>query len=357
MKKIVLLMTTALLLLIIGCSGEKTTAPAVADSSPDLVTKDLQVVLDQNRPEEFTNPQASPDFHMGVVWFETRFDVFVATFIWGHFAKATDSTATPTDWSGKLNFGAVGGLKVRSAICFEKGQDSLLPSPDSSTIAWASTTFRDFDGFNVVILAKRGIVYLVEPRLAFSTAPFSLEIPLSGLVRYNALYKVDDHNGVAIFARQVPRPQCPHGGILGVWHRDSTAQNGPFEGYWLPAGMMPMPPLPVNMPKVYGKFFTTEENKQLFVGKYTDTTGAEVGELFGTWVYDDPTMCMMCGAGHALFKGRFTINGQGEVGDVMGEIGIPPGGFTTPKMNMPIRGAWRMDCSGDRPNDEARAIN
>ena len=359
MKKFAILMTTALLLIVIGCSDQKSTAPAVTDQSSDQVTTDLKVVLDQNRPSEFTQPEASPAFQMQVDSVDTSFDLYVATFVWGHFARNTDSTTTPTDWSGTLNFNAVGGIKARSVICFEKGQDSLLPPPDSATVAWISSTFRDFDGINIVMLSKHGVSYFVEPRLAFSTAPFSLEIPLSGLVKFSALYKVDDHNGVAVFARQIPRPRCPRGNVLGIWHRDSTWENGPFEGFWLPANIMPSPtmPPPPNFPKVFGKFFTTNDGQHLFAGKYTDSTGAEVGELFGKWFYDDPTMCPMCGAGHGMFKGRFTINGKGEVGDVMGEIGIAPGGPTVPAMNMPIRGVWRFDCAEDKPNDDSKTTN
>jgi hypothetical protein len=357
MKKLVLLMTAALFLFVIGCSEQKATAPAVTDSSTDQVTTDLQVALDQNRPDEFTQPKASPAFQMLMDSVDTSFDIYVATFIWGHFARNTDSTVTPTDWAGTLNFNAVGGIKARSVICFEKGQDSLLPRPDSATIAWASTTFRCFDGINVVMLSKRGVSYFVEPRLAFVTAPFSLEIPLSGLVKFNALYRVGDHNGVAVFARQIPRPQCPRGSMLGIWHRDSTWQNGPFEGFWLPANVVPNPtlPPPPNFPKMYGRFFTTNDGQHLFAGKYTDSAGVEVGELFGKWFYDDPTTCPMCGCGHAQFKGRFTITGQGEVGDVMGEIGFGFGS-TTPRMNMPIHGVWRMDCANDRPNDDSRVV-
>jgi len=301
-------------------------------------------------------PEASPAFQMQMDSIDTSFDIYVATFVWGHFPRNTDVTLRPTDWAGTLNFNAVGGIKVRSVICFEKGQDSLLPRPDSATIAWASTTYGGLDGINVVMLSKRGVAYFAEPRLAFRTAPFSLEIPLSKLMRFSAIYRVDEYNGVAVFARQIPRPQCPKGNLLGIWHRDSTWQNGPFEGFWLPANCMPNPTLPVppNFPKMYGRFFTTNDGQHLFAGKYTDSAGVEVGELFGKWFYDDPTMCPMCGCGHGQFKGRFTINGKGEVGDVMGEIGI---GFgpTASVMRMPIRGVWRMDCQNVNPEDVSRS--
>jgi hypothetical protein len=344
MKKVIALMTVALSLLVIGCSEQKPIAPSTPPSTQEQTNIDAQRVLDESGATDWSQPEAAPAFQTQVDSVDTSFDVYLATFIWGQFSSGMDSTATVTDWSGTLNLNAVGGIRVRSVFRFEPGQDSLLPPPDSATIAWTSQTLRDYDGLHIMILVKRGIVYVTEPRLRFATTPFSLDIPLSGLTRFNAFYRVDNHNGIVVFARQVPRLHCPRGNILGVWHRDSTWQNGPFEGFWLPGNMPPMPPLPPNLPKVYGKFFTTDDNQHLFAGKYTDTTGAEVGELYGTWFYDDPTMCMMCGSGHAQFKGRFTINGRGEVGDVWGEIGIAPGGWTTPKMNMPIRGVWRIDC-------------
>lgn len=357
MKKVIALMMVALSLLVIGCSEQKPIAPSAPPATQEQSNIDAQRVLDESGANDWNQPEAAPAFQTLVDSVDTSFDVYAATFIWGQFSSMMDSTATATDWSGTLNFNGVGGIRVRSPLRFEPGEDSLLPQTDPTTIAWISKTFRDCDGILVMVAVKRGIVYVTEPRLAFATTPFSLEVPLSGLARFNAVYRVDEHNGVIVFAHKIPRRVCPQGNIWGVWHRDSTWQNGPFEGLWLPAGPMPpMPPLPANLPKVYGKFFTTNDNQHLFAGKYTDTTGAEVGELYGTWFYDDPTMCPMCGAGHARFKGRFTINGKGEVGDVAGEIGIAPGGWTTPKMNMPIRGIWRFDCPGITPESNQNVM-
>ncbi len=359
MKKVIALMTVALSLLVIGCSEQTPIAPSTPPASQEQMNIDAQRVLDESGATDWSPSAAAPAFQTLVDSVDTSFDVYAATFIWGQFSSVMDSTATPTDWSGTLNFNGVGDIRVRSVFRFEPGQDSLLPRPDSTTIAWTSKTFRDCDGLLVMIAVKRGIVYVTEPRLAFVTTPFSLAIPLSGLERFNAVYRVDEHNGVIVLAHKIPRRVCPQGKIWGVWHRDSTSMNGPFEGMWLPGNLMLMPqlpPYPLNLAKVFGKFFTTDDGRHLFAGKYTDSSGAEIGELYGTWFYDDPMMCMMCGSGHARFKGRFTVNGKGEVGDIVGEIGIAPGGPTTPKMNMPIYGVWRFDCPGITPESNQNVM-
>lgn len=345
MKKAFLPFVAVLLLLAFGCSEEKAIAPNQTTPTPESSALNVQAIMEENTTADWSQPEASPQFQVQADSVDTSFDVYAVAFIWGRCANKWDSVAVPTDWSGSLSMNAVGSMRVRHVFRFEPGQDSLLPRIDSTSVSWVSQTTRNIDGLGVFLLVKRGVVYVAEPTLSFQTAPFSINIPISGLERYNAFYRLDDHNGVVAFARKMPRRHCPSGPIFGIWHRDSTSQNGPFEGFWLHSGMPgpPMPPFPPNLPKVHGKFFTTDDGKHLFAGKYTDSTGTEIGEVFGHWFYDDPTMCPMCGSGHAQFKGRFTINGKGEVGDVHGQLGFGPGP-TPNKMDMPMRGMWRFDC-------------
>jgi hypothetical protein len=197
-----------------------------------------------------------------------------------------------------------------------------------------------------MVLVKRGVVYAVAPTISFNTTPFSIEIPVDSLARLNKFIRIDDHNGIVIFARQLPRRICPHGGIMGVWHRDSTGNNGPFEALLIKGDVMvaTWPPDPHSIfAKAHGRFVTTDDGKRLFHGRYANHDGVEIGDLFGEWMYDDPTMCPMCGAGHARFKGRLTRDGHGEVGFVEGELGFGPGA-TMPRMDMPMKGRWHMEC-------------
>jgi hypothetical protein len=350
MKKLFVLVAIVLLLLAIGCSERDGTAPSSSTTTVDESTPDAQTVLESSSPSEWRAPEGSAVFQSMLDSIDTSFDVYVASFIWGQFARRDDTGAIPTDWSGTLNFNGVAHLKVHNLVSFEKGQDSLLPQPDSGTLAWISTVFRDYDGINLHLLVKRGVVYIVEPALRFTTRPFSLEIPLSKLDGYNGLFKVDDHNGIVVFTRLLPRRQCPHGAILGVWRRDSTRMAGPFDGLWItgePTGIV-MPPT-IATGKVFGRFFTTNTDGPLFEGVYTDTVGSEIGKVYGKWGYDDPTMCPLCGNGHAWFKGWYTVNGQGVAGEVSGELGGLPG--PTPSvMALAMKGKWRPYCTNAYPN-------
>jgi len=347
MKKAFLPFAAALLLLAIGCSEEKAISPNQTTLTPEVTTVDVQTIVDENTTADWSQPEASPQFQAQADSIDTSYDVYAVALIWGQCANVWDSVAVPTDWSGSLSMNAAGSLRVHRTFRFEPEQDTLFPQTDSGAVSWASRTSRDVDGLGLLMRMKRGIVYFTEPTLSFQTAPFSISIPISGLVRYNAFYRLDDHNGVVVFARQIPRRPCPKGSIIGVWHRDSTSNAGPFEALWLngePAANVWPPDPSLRFGKAFGRFFITDGGHRMFKGHYTDSSGTKIGDLFGTWEYDDPTMCPMCGSGHAVFRGRFTVDGGGEVGEIRGELGFGPGP-TWPRMDMPMHGVWRFNCA------------
>lgn len=350
MKKATLLVAAMLLLLAIGCSEQKSTAP---DQTNQVATVNPAEVVEENATTEWSQPQTAPGFQAQLDSIDTSFDAYALVFIWGQCARPQDSIASPTDWSGSVSMNAAGSLRLKRPIRFEPGQDTIYAPTDSFSVSWGSFTSLDVDGLGLMVLVKRGVVYAVAPKISFSTAPFSIEIPVDSLARLNAFFRIDEHNGIVIFARQLPRRICPHGAMLGVWHRDSTGQNGPFEGLWLrgePFGWPPPNPT-IKVGKVHGRFVLTEDGKRVFHGRYTDTAGVEVGDVFGEWMYDDPTMCPQCGQGHGRFKGKFTRDGQGEVGFVEGELGFGPGP-TLNRMDMPMRGRWWMECKNTDPNTD-----
>ena len=357
MKKVFLPFAAMLLLLVIGCSEQKSTTP---DSSADLTenpTVDPTAAVLESAGTDWSQPELAPTFQTQLDSIDTSYDAYALVFIWGQCANKYDSVRMTTDWSGSLSMNAAGSMRVKRVIRFEPGQDTLYPPTDSQSVSWGSVTTLDVDGLGLVVLVKRGVVYAVAPTISFTTTPFSIEIPVGDLAKLNLYQRIDDHNGIVIFARQLPRRHCPQGGVLGVWHRDSTSWNGPFEGIWLRGEpfIWPLTNAAVKVGKVHGRFFTTDDFQHLFRGRYTDPDGVEVGDVFGTWFYDDPTMCPMCGAGHARFKGRFTRDGQGEIGTIEGELGF---GFgpTIPKTDMPLHGRWRVDCPpAGEPNTDNSA--
>ncbi len=350
MKKAILPFVALLLLLAIGCSEQKATAPDQTAQVGQQTTVDPVAVVEENATTDWSQPELSATFQAQVDSIDTSFDAYALVFIWGQCANPQDSVAVPTDWSGSVSMNAAGYLRLRHPIRFEPGQDTIYPPTDSASVSWGSKTSREVDGLGLMVLVKRGITYAVAPTISFGTTPFSIQIPVDSLARLNTFIKIDDHNGIVIFARQLPRRICPHGGLLGVWHRDSTGWNGPFEGLWLRGEPLnwPLTNAAVRVGKVRGRFYTTDDFQHLFKGRYTDTAGVEVGDVFGEWMYDDPTMCPMCGSGHARFKGRFTRDGQGEVGFVEGELGFGPGA-TLPRTDMPLRGRWQIDCRNSDP--------
>lgn len=363
MKKVVLPFAAVLLLLAFGCSEQKGTAPDTTGDNAGGTAVDVQKLVDENTNSDWSQPEAAPAFQGQLDSIDTSYDMYAVVFIWGHFAPPNDTIVEPTDWSGSLSMNAVGNLKVKHLIRFEPGQDTLYPQTDSGAISWGSVTTRNVDGLGLVVLVKRGIEYFAPPTLSFQTAPFSIEIPVDGLARLNAFYRVDNHNGIVIFARQIPRRHCPKGAIMGIWHRDTSWNNGPFEALWIKGDVITAiwPPDPrAIFAKAHGRFFMTEDGQRLFHGRYADSTGTEVGNLFGTWEYDDPTMCPQCGQGHAVFRGKFTRDPVGdgpeiEVGEIHGQLGLGPGP-TFPRMDLPMHGRWRVKCGDSTTTSPDRIL-
>lgn len=356
MKKVFLPLAALLFLLATGCSEQKSTTPDTTSEVTETPVINPTTVVEENAGTNWSQPELAPTFQAQLDSIDTSYDAYALVCIWGQFANKYDSIRITTDWSGSLSMSAAGSMRVRHVIRFEPGQDTLYPPTDSQSVNWKSVTSLDVDGLGLVVLVKRGVVYAVAPTVTFSTTPFSIDIPVDDLAKLNLFHRIDDHNGIVIFARQLPRRHCPQGGLLGVWHRDSTSWNGPFEGIWLRGEPFtwPLTNAAVKVGKVHGRFFTTDDFQHLFRGRYTDTTGVEIGDLFGTWYYDDPTMCPQCGVGHARFKGRFTRDGQGEIGTIEGELGF---GFgpTIPKMDLPLKGRWQVECKNTDPSTDDSA--
>ena len=206
--------------------------------------------------------------------------------------------------------------------------------------AWRSISVNDFDGLTFLIFVKRGIEYFAAPRLFYDTEPMKLELLLERLEHLDAFFPAGPWSGVAVHARKLKPNHCPHGILGGRWIKDdNTGSEGRFEGIWADAHGSPIGP-------VAGRFWTTEGGERWLEGVVSGgTTTQVIIYLEGTWFYDDPRMCMMCGGGHGRFIGRFMRadgDGGGKFGGEFGDWSIWPD-----DVDMPFAGRWRRDCAND----------
>ena len=102
-----------------------------------------------------------------------------------------------------------------------------------------------------------------------------------------------------------------------------------------------------------GRYWVTEDGHRVLEGSVSGLhTDQVIAELKGTWGYDDPRMCPMCGMGHGFFHGKFEMLHNGAVGVFGGEFGnwaLPPDDLV-----MPFKGVWKLNCVR-RADDELPA--
>jgi len=129
---------------------------------------------------------------------------------------------------------------------------------------------------------------------------------------------------------------CDHGTLEGVWIRNSIfSDDGTFHGHWIGRDS--------TINAYYdGWYWTTTDYTRLFYGQLSDYITDEVlGYMFGTWFYDDPRLCPMCGTGHGQFEGYFIYNNEPGVGIVHGEFGWAG---DLMQDTLPMTGTWKWRC-------------
>jgi len=340
----VLFVLACLALIGAGCSRQPTRPEPLATVNPDSqpVPDEVQKLLDLEAidPDLGVLDAQSPTGDWPTLS-DTSYDVYAVTFLWGtFFPPTTETPPPPTDWSGKLAINAEGFIGVHDKIDFEPDEDAVIDEDIPNMAAWRSMTSNDFDGLSFLIFVKRGNLYFAAPMLMFETAPINLNFTLDRLEKLDAFFQVAPWSGVAVHARKLRPHHCPHGVLGGRWIKENdTGSEGHFEGMWIGADGRPIGPLA-------GRFWTTEDGKHLLEGVVSEGMTAHVIiYLEGTWEYDDHRMCMVCGAGHGKFIGRFKLadgDGGGKFGGEFGDWSLWPD-----DANMPFAGRWRADCPDD----------
>ncbi|MEW6050374.1 MAG: hypothetical protein AB1644_04850 [Candidatus Zixiibacteriota bacterium] len=348
MRTITVLLLATLLLCVAGCNSDQPAPVATQNDNSNTVRlpAEIQSQLDKLTPTEAdleSDFTSLPSVQVPPPVFDTSFDVYAVGILWGHLANRPLNGTTTTDWSGSLWVNGVAVVTIPLTLGFEPNQDSLLPQTIPSQAAWVSYTTGDFDGIAALVFLKRGIVYITPPVLTFETPPFTKQFTFEQLRRLNVVYQVDSVNSVAIQARKLWPFPCPQGIMRGEWVKNNiSGDSGHFGGLWLeqtntPAGVYS------------GVFWTTSDGRRLFEGWVSGyMTDQIIAYLRGTWYYDDPTMCPLCGSGHGRYSGYFKYVNSTRGGTIDGEVGWAP---SIEQLNLPMVGVWKQFCPFGHDDD------
>lgn len=341
MKSLRFILPLLAALLMIGCGDETKPPTSSVPEQPALtVSPDLEAAMTAKLDElsgeknlDVNNPP--PDL-------DTNFDYYAVVFVWGTLRPTTILGGLIIDWSGSLN----GDIRPVHPIDFEPETDSILTDTLSpGIIEWASSTLLEYDGIAGLLRHDRRNVYFAEPRIYFTTKPFSIDLTLSQLDRYFEIFPVDSMNAVAVMAHRIERRVCAHGQFKGQWVReDITAFKGTMHGLWLNADGD-------SVGRYAGSYWVTDSGESVLEGTISGLVTDDIkGHFKGKWWFDDPRMCPSpeCGTGHGRFVGKLAYIPAGYVGEIAGEFGDMIGNKA-----MPMHGAWRVFCRGfNEPHTE-----
>ncbi len=143
-------------------------------------------------------------------------------------------------------------------------------------------------------------------------------------------------NGVAIFARQLHPHVCNEGLMTGEWLKDNLAgYSGSLSGVWMnEAGD--------SVGYFAGTFDSDSSGWRSFHGTVSGLLTTQViAEFNGTWYYDDPRMCPICGSGHGQYTGTYRYLDGSSSGRIQGTFGYPSDDWDN---HLPLHGTWEQFC-------------
>ncbi len=338
MSKALILLCGLFTALLAGC-GEQTSVPAAPENDSQVPSEVADLLGRFAVPVDMV--VNDPEMQVGNSDVETpppydNYDVYAVTILWGSLTNTATPGGTPVDWSGTLSVNGVVTIDVLHTISFENNQDVLIPTNNPAVAAWTSFAANDFDGLNCLIYVDKDIVYITAPELTFDTAPFDISYQLEELADLSEFHLVNNIHGFAISARKIYSSSCPSGLIVGEWVRDDVGgASGWFGGQWLnPDGSV--------FGGVAGTFTTDNNGLRTFEGVVSEGMLTVVTyRVFGTWYYDDPTMCPLCGSGHGYFCGFYTDQNSQLKGLIKGEFGYAADAADN---HLPLSGKWVEMC-------------
>jgi hypothetical protein len=337
MKRLLILFNITLLMLILGCSQERTT-PTQSEAEPQgsAIPNSWQNTLDSlDIREPLLYDQILDPTNSLPLLSDPDMDFYAVTFIWGRLPLAPPSDGPAIDWGGSIFADCAKG-EVLDAISFEPGQDSLVVPPEGDLFAWESITTSHFDGIAIIVGFCNVCAIPCLDGLSFLTEPITIELSTDQLAYLNAFYPVDEFNGVVVIARRIPRLDCPRGTFDGQWIRVDDWRTGRFNGLLATGDGVPFG-------RMAGRFWPEGDNYVwTFAGELSGIETDEVKAILrGVWYYDDPRMCPMCGEGHGMIKGLILSPKGRPIGHLVGEFG--DWCIECPD-TLPLRGHWAIRC-------------
>ena len=339
MKKILSAICLSLIFALLGCSNDSSTntpdngGDKMPASTQELLSKyavPIQIpTIDDELVQQNTTP-ATPPYD--------NYDVYAVTLLWGSIANTTPGGGPLTDWSGSASINGVATFDVTHTIQFEPGQDSLIATNVPSMAVWASQVANDYDGINMLIYLDKDIVYITAPMLTITTPAITKTFNFSELENLDAFYLVSNTGALAIHARRVYSSSCATGAITGEWIRaDVGGQSGTFQTTWWGSNG-------AAFGQFAGNFWSENDGLRVFEGWVSlGLTAQVVYHVYGTWYYDDPRMCPICGSSRGAYVGFYTDMNNKLVGFVKGQFGNL--GLDPAQNNLPLNGYWRDFCN------------
>jgi hypothetical protein len=335
MKTLKLALPMLFALFIVGC-GEESKPPTSAVNEPPVQTIPSELASAMTTKLDELSGAEGIDVRNPPQIYDSNFDYYALVIVWGTLRPTNILGGPIIDWSGNMNFNGVGDINPVHPIDFEPETDAIIADSLPGFVEWTSTTLLESDGIAGIVRHDRRVVYIVSPRLQFSTAPFAVELQLDQLERFSGIFPVDNMNAVAVMAHRIHRNVCARGGFRGVWTRDDiSGLSGSMHGIWFNANGD-------SVGRYSGKYWVAESGDYLFEGAISALVTDDVkGHFRGTWSFDDYRMCPApeCGTSHGQFRGKLTYLSSGSIGEISGEFGDYSGNTA-----MPMHGDWRLFC-------------
>lgn len=193
--------------------------------------------------------------------------------IWGRIRPNPSTTWSRLQWDPVLEVREGDMVRVRREILFEAG-DEVHPQEVRNLVEMTSVTGPHVDGVVAQVAVLNSPVALddvarpiIEPYLAFRSAPLSIRIPASELPDLHVAKIIDDTgNGVLLTAVRRPPTGCAFGFMGGRWARTSE-RGGVFGGIWHQANGR-------REGYLAGRWGVTASGEQVFRGKLVNLQGS-----------------------------------------------------------------------------------
>ncbi len=310
MKNLIIVLFVLIAGVMFGCSN-KTEAPT------EVTDNDNVTILEFELPDYLRDldPVLEPGTPGSMVLYDSLYDVYSVRIVWGNIGQNDNAVDRLTDWSGKLWINGEALVVVHETILFEKDQDKLIPSDSHHSIGWISKTSNGVDGLDLRIFLRTDIVYIMAPMLMMETGPFSHKFDFGALADMDSVYRVDDHNSVAVTSKLMRPDDEPNGHTFGMWQFKDRSR-GEFKGMMLDnRGLF--------FGHFGGRFFIVKTDDRVshrrFEGEWKGRRDGLGGKMHGSWKFNSNTDIRPTNS-LGGFRGQITNMEGSRVGSIGAEF-------------------------------------